>query len=363
MQLNNCELLVTDACNLNCIYCYVHQQPNHMSLDTAVSSVEWLLSRKKLRDRPFQIDLFGGEPLLNFDVVYGLWKEFQGKNVRFTLFTNGTIWDDRLIEICQDRQYLVVQFSIDGAKDTQDYQRHYHSGEGSFDVVFENFKRLQENIPYPILVKPVLCPSGVKNLVKDTKFMVDNGISVIGHSFLRETIDNEEWNVESLNSYKEQLLLLSDYYTGLLEQNKRVVFSILLQPLVEIIRKPNVACWAGRTGVAIDFKGDIYPCARFKESQDLLGNIYEVFKYDKEQTVYEVNSNKCLVCSSDCSLIGCCAGGCPAAQRLHTGSVNLPINNVCDLYKVTKKAAVELFNKMKGNEMFVSLVNQGLSEK
>lgn len=361
MQLNNIQLLVTDFCNLACKYCYETIKPNFMDDKTAIDACEWALNRRKRKDRPFQIDLFGGEPLLNLEVVCEVLKFYsEKKDMRFTLFSNGSVWDERLPDLVKDKNFCIIQISIDGAKQTQDMQRPFSDGSGSFDKVFASLKRLQRELNYDIPLKPVLSPTRVKYLVEDSRFLIEGGFRLVGHSFLRENVKDEVWSDEVLALYEQELYKLADYYVELLNQAKPVVLSILLDPILSVIKKVNVACWAGRTGVAIDYKGDIWPCARFRDSVDLMGNIHQPFKYDSESSSFELKNYKNLVCG-ECSLEGCCAGSCQEAQRKLMGSCNVPIPAVCKLYKLTHKVAIELFNQMKDNPTYLNILNKGLS--
>ena len=346
---------------MRCKYCYETFKPNFMDTKVAIEACEWALKRRKRKEKPFHFDIFGGEPLLNFDVVYEVLKFYSGRSdVRFILFTNGSVWNDRLLELVKDKNYCVIQISIDGAKETQDLQRPFTDGKGSFDKVFANLKRLQSELNYDVPIKPVLSPSRVKYLIEDVGFLVDEGFRLLGHSLLREDIADEKWTDEVFELYEQKLYELADYYEGLFKNKKSVVLSILMDPILSIIKKVNVACWAGRTGVAVDSKGDIWPCARFRENGDLMGNIYRPFKYDLETYPFEQRNYKNLVCT-ECSLEGCCAGGCPAAQRKLMGSSCMPVACVCKLYKITNKIAIKLFNRMKDNPLYLSILNKGLA--
>ena len=226
-----------------------------------------------------------------------------------------------------------------------------------------NMKRVQKEIKYILPIKPIVCPTRLYNLVEDTKVFIENGFPLIGQSLLREDIGKEVWTEDTFREYEEQLFNLSNYYAELLNKKQRAVISILLDPILSVVKKVNVACWAGRTGLAIDYLGDIYPCARFKETYDKMGNVSEPFFYDTELSPYEIKNAKHLTCPSDCSLLGCCAGGCKAAQRELMGSVNIPYPPVCRMYKITNKIAIDFFNRMKNNDVYLDILNKGLGYK
>jgi len=361
LKFNNVELLITDACNMNCKYCYGIQQPTFMSLQTAIDAIEWGMLRKKKEF--LVIDLFGGEPMLNFEVIVALYKHYLGrKDITFHLFTNGTIWDDRLIPMIQDKSYFAIQLSIDGNKTTQNYQRPMNSGEDSFQKVLDTCKKLQNSVSYDIHVKPVVCPNGIERLVEDVKFFVDEGFKIIGQSILRENVGDELWTPERLKTFEKQLQNLSFYYEEVLRKGNPVVLSLLIDPVAGIIRKTDVACWAGKSGMSIVHNGDIYPCARFRKPHDILGNIYKPFEYD-EKTCYLAHRNLKNLACSECSIKDCCAGSCPEIQRSLMGSCCLPFPPVCELYKIMSRVSSELFARMKNHFLYREILTSALGGK
>jgi uncharacterized protein len=360
MLLNNAEIVVTEACNMRCTYCYEDKANTFMDLDTAITACNWCVDRRRTKDRPFQFDLFGGEPLLNFAAVEGIWKHYHGRNdVRMTIFSNGSVYSDKLVEIIQNKQYCLLQVSIDGGKSTQDSNRPFIGGGASYDTVMGNIKKIQAQIGYSLPLKPVICPSKVDAMVNDTIDLVENGFKLIGQSLLREDIGDEIWTEGIFSLYEARLMELSNVYERMLKDNYEVVLSLFLDPMIGMIKKVNVACWAGRTGVAIYPNGDIYPCARFKEKYDVMGNVRDRFKYDFEQTQYEIRTNKHLTCNS-CALTDCCAGGCQEVQRDLMGSCSIPYPVTCRMYKITNKVAIDLFNRMRNNKLYDRLLTQGL---
>ena len=361
MKLNNIEVLITDACNMKCKYCYETQQSTFMTIQTARDVVEWGLQRKKKEWIVF--DLFGGEPLLNFDVVKELYASYKGrKDLSFHLFTNGTIWKDELIEMIQDKNYFSVQISIDGGSITQNAQRPLQDGRDSFATVLDTCKKLQKHVPYALQLKPVICPNSLERLVEDVKCLVDNGFTIIGQSLLRENIKDEQWTLERLQVLEIQMRKLANYYADELQKGNRLLLSGLLDPVAGFLRKTDIACWAGKSGLAVGYNGDIFPCGRFRRPTDKMGNIYQPFIYDTQPSYLTQRTVKNLACS-ECILNECCAGNCPEIQRSLMGSCCLPFPPVCEVFKVMTKISLELFTKMNSNLLYKELLTLTMGGK
>ncbi|MGN1194322.1 MAG: radical SAM protein, partial [Acutalibacteraceae bacterium] len=144
-------LHVAHTCNLNCSYCFASQGKYHgeravMSLETAKRSLDFLIENSGTR-RNLEVDFFGGEPLMNFDVVkktveYARQIEKEkGKNFRFTLTTNGVLVDDEVIDFA-NREMSNVVLSLDGRKEVHDRFRVDFAGNGSFEKIVPKFQKL-----------------------------------------------------------------------------------------------------------------------------------------------------------------------------------------------------------------------------
>ena len=146
-------LHVAHTCNLNCSYCFASQGKYNgeralLSLETGKRALDFLIENSGTR-RNLEVDFFGGEPLMNFDVVKELVKYARvrekeaGKNFRFTLTTNGVLIDDDVIEFANKEMSNVV-LSLDGRKEVHDRFRVDFQGKGSFDKIVPKFRKLVE---------------------------------------------------------------------------------------------------------------------------------------------------------------------------------------------------------------------------
>ena len=146
-------LHIAHTCNLNCSYCFASQGKYHgeravMSYEVGKRALDFLVENSGTR-RNLEVDFFGGEPLLNFEVVKELVKYARsiegaaGKNFRFTLTTNGMLIDDDVIDF-SNREMSNVVLSLDGRKEIHDRFRVDYAGRGSFDTIVPKFQKLVE---------------------------------------------------------------------------------------------------------------------------------------------------------------------------------------------------------------------------
>ena len=146
-------LHIAHTCNLNCSYCFASQGKYHgeralMSYEVGKRALDFLIENSGSR-RNLEVDFFGGEPLMNFDVVKRLVEyarsieKEKGKNFRFTLTTNGVLVDDDVIDFA-DREMSNVVLSLDGRKEVHDRYRVDYAGNGSWDKIVPKFQRFVE---------------------------------------------------------------------------------------------------------------------------------------------------------------------------------------------------------------------------
>ena len=146
-------LHIAHDCNLACRYCFAEEGEYHgrralMSLEVGKKALDFLIANSGSR-RNLEVDFFGGEPLMNWDVVkqlvaYGREQEkLHNKNFRFTLTTNGVLLNDEVMEFCNKEMGNVV-LSIDGRKEVHDHMRPFRKGAGSYDLIVPKFQKFAE---------------------------------------------------------------------------------------------------------------------------------------------------------------------------------------------------------------------------
>ena len=147
-------LHIAHDCNLACKYCFAEEGEYHgrralMSFEVGKKALDFLIANSGQR-RNLEVDFFGGEPLMNWQVVkdlvaYGREQEkIHNKNFRFTLTTNGVLLNDEIMDFCNKEMANVV-LSVDGRKEVHDRMRPFRSGAGSYDLVMPKFKKFADS--------------------------------------------------------------------------------------------------------------------------------------------------------------------------------------------------------------------------
>ena len=147
-------LHIAHDCNLACRYCFAEEGEYHgrralMSYETGKAALDFLIANSGSR-RNLEVDFFGGEPLMNFEVVkqlvaYGREQEkLHDKHFRFTLTTNGVLLNDDIMEFA-NREMDNVVLSIDGRKEVHDHMRPFRKGAGSYDLIVPKFQKFAES--------------------------------------------------------------------------------------------------------------------------------------------------------------------------------------------------------------------------
>lgn len=291
-------LNITDACNLACRYCFVHQHPNFMELQTAKDAADWLYKNLQIKiekgycspDEKCQITFFGGEPMLLYDkiiVPLVLYCEEKYPNIfQFGMTTNVTLLDKEKIDFLFDHKIYPL-LSIDGAKETQDYNRPCQDGTSSFDKVYKNLPYLLEKMPN-LTFRSTILQDTVKNTFKNYLFAEVMGFRQYF------TIPNcrEKWTEENKNILKNEIkkiflyeidhFLRNELPINFSRQNE--VFEYILQRDINIASNhqlfaPNLTakevnrCGLATVGGSIGYNGAIFGCQE-QDSHEILGDFY-----------------------------------------------------------------------------------------
>ena len=346
MPIVNMSLFLTQSCNLQCIYCYGdgggYGQGGDMTEQTAFQAVDWLLDQagniKKLH-----IGFFGGEPFLNFPLMQRVaayareraWE--RGKDIAFHTTTNATLLHDETIDFIKEYK-LDVMVSFDGTKELQDAQRPYANGEGSYDTIVPNIRKLLAAVPEvpghavivgdadPKSVKDAMLAIGFQNVsvmpASPSLFAGEPRVAQAGRGIWQLLTELEEEGEAWL-----RLIRVRDREA--LQRLK--ARSGLYQGMVALLhnRKKYYACGAGLGLAAVSADGDIYLCHRFVGQETYkLGSVFAPGLSRDEYLVSPVTEND--VCSS-CFARYYCAGGCKHDNAGSGGSVTTPSADFCTL--------------------------------
>ncbi|MBQ9468422.1 MAG: thioether cross-link-forming SCIFF peptide maturase [Clostridia bacterium] len=346
-------LHVAHTCNLNCSYCFASQGKYHgeralMSYEVGKRALDFLVENSGSR-RNLEVDFFGGEPLMNFDVVKklvayarGIEKE-KGKNFRFTLTTNGMLIDDDVIDFC-NRECSNVVLSLDGRKEIHDRFRVDYAGNGSFDRIVPKFKRLVEARGGKNYYMRGTFTHANPDFLKDIETMLDLGFTELS----MEPVVCAENDPAALT--KADLPVVLRQYEKLAElmirRRKEGRPFTFYHYMIDLKGGPCVykrisGCGSGTEYMAVTPRGDLYPCHQFVgEEKYKLGDIWNGVVNREAQEEFASCSVYAREECRDCWAKLYCSGGCAANAYHATGSVKGVYKYGCELFKKRMECAI-----------------------
>lgn len=349
-------LHVSHDCNLRCGYCFAgtgdySKERCVMSEETGKRAIDFVIQNSGER-RNIEIDFFGGEPLMNFDVVKKLTRyarsqeKIHNKNFRLTITTNGVLLDEDKLEFINENMCNLV-LSIDGRKKVNDNMRRTVSGGGSYDIIMPKLKaaansRNQDNY----YVRGTFTHYNL-DFCDDVIHLADEGFKQIS---VEPVVVSPEMDYAIT---EKDLPIIYNQYEKLAEEylkrrNGDDWFNFF-HFMVDLSQGPCVikrmsGCGAGCEYVAVTPDGDIYPCHQFVGNEEfLLGNVYKD-NYNAEKTKAFAGANvytkpKC----KECWARFYCSGGCHANAHQFGGDISNPYEIGCEMEK--KRVECSLYIK------------------
>lgn len=348
-------LHVAHDCNLACKYCFAGKgeycgPKGLMSLETGKRALDFLIENSGTR-RNLEVDFFGGEPLLNWEVckklvAYGREQEKKyNKNFRFTLTTNGLLIDDDVIDFC-NREMGNVVLSLDGRKKINDLMRVSRNGAGSYDLIVDKFKKFADSRGQKDYYMRGTYTRNNLDFANDIIHMADLGFKELSIEPVVCSPDEPyALRQEDLPVLKEQYKLLANEMLKRYRNGNGFTFYHYMIDLDAgpCIVKRVSGCGVGTEYMAVTPDGDLYPCHQFVGDESFkLGNIFdgvthpEITQQFRQCNVYSHKECK------DCFAKLYCSGGCAANAYHSTGSVNGIYEFGCELHRKRIECAIML---------------------
>ena len=354
---NAASFLLSEDCNLACTYCFELgcRNKNAMTKEVAEQGLQYLSDNAlKNGQREFSVMFFGGEPLLNVDVLEYTFQRgleiAREKGLYFSasIVTNATIFNKRIENIFKkygrDTNFN-IQLSVDGVKEVHDKFRVTKTGKGSFDIIEKNIPKFLNLLDFGIGVSIHGCSN------KETLPMLFEN-----YKFFREVwgfehiwfmpIHSEDWETKDVAVYDEQLTKIADYILDRVKRENNADEVMNYAPLDKCLYnqgRPNAPCGAGKNFVTITANGELYPCHQFyfndPDKHTIIGDVWKGIDEETRAIYvgYDMDDLSCLKkCNSSCEATGCYI--CIADNYNINGSItSTVVGPRCAMSKVEKK--------------------------
>lgn len=348
-------LHIAHDCNLACRYCFAEEGEYQgrralMSYEVGKQALDFLIQNSGNR-KNLEVDFFGGEPLMNFDVVkklvaYGREQEqLHNKKFRFTLTTNGILLNDDIMEFANQEMSNVV-LSIDGRREVNDLMRPSRNGKGSYDLIVPKFKKLADSRNQNNYYVRGTFTHNNLDFSEDVKHLAEMGFKQIS---VEPVVAKAE---EAYAITEEDLPIIFEEYDKLaaymIEKKKEGMDFNFFHFMIDLSGGPCVAkrlsgCGSGTEYLAVTPWGDLYPCHQFVgEEEFLMGNVYEGVKKTELRDEFKCCNVYAKDKCRDCFARFYCSGGCAANSYKFHGTINDTYDIGCEMQKKRVECAIML---------------------
>ena len=348
-------LHIAHDCNLACKYCFAEEGEYHgrralMSFEVGKKALDFLIANSGSR-RNLEVDFFGGEPLMNFDVVkqlvaYGREQEkLHDKQFRFTLTTNGVLLNKEIQEFANKEMANVV-LSVDGRKEVHDFMRPFRGGQGSYDYIIPKFKEMAESRNQTNYYVRGTFTHYNTDFASDVLSLADEGFKQIS---VEPVVAPETEDYAIKASDLPKIMEEYDYLAKeMLKREKEGRGFNFFHFMIDLSGGPCVAkrlsgCGSGTEYLAVTPWGDLYPCHQFVGQEEfLMGNVDEgIVRTDLQEEFKCCNVYAREKCQ-DCFAIFYCSGGWAANSDNFTGRITDTYDIGCEMMRKRVECAIML---------------------
>lgn len=377
----NITFQITDDCNLCCSYCYQHNKGHHkMPFEVAKKLIDKILTNDKSINSYVKsenaigiaLEFIGGEPFLEVDLIDKIIDYFIEKCIilhhpwidrfRVSICSNGVLYFTPKVQefIKKHQTHLSFTISIDGNKTLHDACRVFPDGTGSYDLAIKAAKHYRKYYDAILSSKMTLSPDNINFVFPALVNLWENDYNFIYCNCIYE----KGWTIEHAKTLYYELKKVADYLLN--NHLERIKGTSILN--LDLSQQKNISdknyCGGDGNMLAVDYKGDLYPCLRYMESSIgqsqspyIIGNVNDGIGYNQQtkdmiaglDVTYKSQSpQKCIDCpvSSEC-------GWCSALNYQEFGTINKRTTYTCLMHKARVLANYYYQNKMGGNYPFL----------
>ena len=346
-------LHIAHDCNLACKYCFAEEGEYHgrralMSFEVGKKALDFLIANSGNRVN-LEVDFFGGEPLMNWDVVkqlveYGRSREKEcNKKFRFTITTNGVLLNDEIMDFC-NREMSNVVLSLDGRKEVNDRMRPFRNGNGSYDLIVPKFQKFAESRgTKDYFVRGTFTRNNL-DFSKDVLHFADLGFKKLSiEPVVADPKEPYSIREEDLPQIMEEYDRLAKEFIKREKEGRGFQF---FHFMIDLNQGPCVAkrlsgCGSGTEYLAVTPWGDFYPCHQFVGMEDfLLGNVDEGITNTKVRDEFKLCNVYAREKCRDCFARFYCSGGCAANAYNFSGDITGAYEIGCAMQKKRIECAI-----------------------
>ena len=335
--------------------------PEVIEDDTIEDLIPFVKKMVEKKDQAVQLDLFGGEALLEEDKVKkiielaekNLAPEYLNKWVKIKIFTNCILLNEDFLKYTRTKDFVNFNFSLDGGEKSHNATRVYPSGKGSYEDVLNGaalYAKVYERDLRDVFFRYTVSPNNVH-------YLYDSIIELFNRGVRRITpyLTKEGWDEVSLKVLDQQLESIGDFYIDSIDQNLSI--RLFLNPILSISmknrRKKKTFCGVGISNLCISPKGLIYPCQRFYSNgshEFIMGDIKNGIDQNNKWSIFfqNVTPEICPKCTNcDTFEDANCEGQCVAAMYEQRGSLTDVLEGTCNAYKITLKHVMKVYDELR----------------
>lgn len=344
----NYVLHLTNACNLNCKYCYQNKNNRELDFENITAIIDREIANKA---ESVGLTFYGGEPLLKKDIIYKIMQYIEDKKSKtkfyFGITTNGTLLDDEFLDCVKQHMFVNFAYSFDGDKDSHDLNRITVTNQGSFDVVEANAKKLLKVYPEAVAMA-VMTKNNIKDLDKNVEYLLSIGFKKINLQF--DFL--QDWQDEDLPIIEEEYNKVAEiYYNKILNEEDIdiIMFDEKIKTYVDTKYNCNDDCKLGLTTINVGADGNFYPCVQFVENPKyIIGNCKNGIDNSARANIIANSKKENEICKT-CSVRTRCKHTCPCKNHMASGDMNTLSPIVCELERIiitiSDKLAEKLYDK------------------
>ena len=357
------QIVLTEKCNMSCTYCYIKQKPQDMTkevFDAHYALIPVIL--KMYKEQNYHAALFGGEPLLNWDLIEYIVPILKSdpRCTQIVVMTNGLVLQKEGKLDWLMRNNIGISLSFDGLWNIEN--RPLTGGNSSLDVYMDKDKPLYKYLTSGRSCKVMVAPSSAATMVENYKWFVETlGVASPDYSLVRD----QNWTDDDIYRFKIEVKKLADQNIEYIKNGVQSMIGFFQLAILDMIfgesyGKRPFGCFAGCHGAGFMPDGKVYPCARFGSNDKIiLFDSIKKLKYEKNLSLMkspQVSDTRAFEKCKSCLLYKYCNAGCTWSQGACEGNDCAPIDSVCELFFAVYEEAIRITHELKNDDLFKNMI-------